>query len=111
MKNIKHFNDFFTEVSDTIPNQAFTPRQIIEQFARNEVIPSMYTSTDGIDDSSYTDEQLVNDVIEFEDKIDAENHLIEQKYELQRDEKLHELDREQSQPAAGGAQPSDESSA
>lgn len=67
----------------TQPNQAFTPRQILEQFARGEIIPSEYSPSDTIDDTSCTEDQLVNDVIEFEDAIEAENHLIENQYALE----------------------------
>lgn len=76
------FHDFFDTFLITQPNQAFTPRQILEQFARGEVIPSEYHPSDNIDDSTTSEESMINDVIEFEDKIDAENHLIENQYEL-----------------------------
>ena len=64
----------------TQPNQSFTIRQIIEQFARNEVIPCTYHESDNINDENFTESQMVNNVIEFEDAIDAENHLIENQY-------------------------------
>lgn len=70
----------------TQPNQAFTPRQILEQFARGEVVPSEFRPSDNIDESNTSEESLINDVIEFEDKIDAENHLIENQYELYKEE-------------------------
>lgn len=74
----------------TQPNQAFTPRQILEQFARNEIIPSMNEPSDNIYDDGTNEDALVHDVIEFEDQIDAENHLIENQYRLYQDEQRTE---------------------
>lgn len=77
-----HQLDLFDDSLITQPNQAFTPRQILEQFARGEVVPSEYQPSDTIIDDGTNEDQLVNEVIEFEDKIDAENHLIENQYAL-----------------------------
>jgi len=80
----------------TQPNQAFTPRQILEQFARNEVVPSIYEPTDALDDDNVPDDDMEN-MIEFEDKIDAEGHLIENQYQPYQDQE-HET--HESEPAA-----------
>lgn len=88
----------------TQPNQAFTPRQIIEQFARNEIVPSMYSPTDSLDDEHFTDEELLSDnVIEFNDKIDAEAHLIENQYRIYEEKQTANPIREGSQGGAAQA--------
>lgn len=85
----------------TQPNQAFTPRQIIEQFARNEIVPSMYSPTDSLDDEHFTDEELLSDnVIEFNDKIDAEAHLIENQYRIYEEKQTTNSVRDGSQEAS-----------
>lgn len=93
-------NDKFSQQLVTQPNQAFTPRQILEQFARNEVIPSYNQSTDMIDDEHFSEEEMEN-IIEFEDQFEAAQHLIDNQYKLKENEK------EQSGiPAAAGHQES-----
>lgn len=102
MKTLR-YSEEMSHLTITQPNQAFTPRQILEQFARNEVIPSEYQPSDNIDDSNTSEESMVNDVIEFEDKIDAENHLIENQYALQ-----HEADQGQQASGEGSSQAPEE---
>ena len=53
------------------PNQAFTPRQIIDQFSRGEISAKSFEETDSIYDDSYTDDNMVDNVIEFEDQFEA----------------------------------------
>lgn len=73
----------FSKLLITQPNQAFTPRQILEQFARNEVVPTMNSSTDALDDSNYSEDELLDsDVIEFEDEIEAQSYLNENQFRL-----------------------------
>lgn len=64
----------------TQPNQAFTVRQILDQFARGEVIPTQFQSTDTLGDDIPDDE--VDNVVEFEDSLDAQSHLITNQYKL-----------------------------
>lgn len=83
----------------TQPNQAFTVRQIIDQFARGELIPSVYSPTDDLDDS--IDDDRMEEIIEFEDKIDAEGHLIQNQYSL-----FNETNESQLTAPAGDSKPS-----
>ena len=85
----------------TQPSQAFTPRQIIEQFARNEVVPTLYEPTDALSDDNVPDDDM-DQMIEFEDKIDAEGHLLENQYQLYKEQK-DETDKSES-PATEGNQ-------
>lgn len=57
------------------PNQAFTPRQIVEQFARQELSANVFDSTDSIDSDSYSDEQMASGVIDFEDEFEAIDYM------------------------------------
>lgn len=82
----KHQLEKFGGMLITQPNQAFTPRQILEQFARGEVVPSLNEPSDAIVSDGKNDDQLFNDVIEFEDALDAEAHLIENQYQLFKNE-------------------------
>lgn len=53
------------------PNQAFTVRQIIEQFARGETTAKAFEPTDDINDQNYSETQLlgvVDDLDEFEQR-------------------------------------------
>lgn len=80
-------NDQFDDMLITQPNQAFTPRQILEQFARNEVVPSYNQSTDILDDDHYTDDVLLdNELHEFDDPMEAQTYLDENQFQLQEDE-------------------------
>lgn len=80
-----------SQIQLTQPNQAFTPRQILEQFARNEVVPTFNQSSDLLDDEHYKEDDLLSDnVIEFEDDIEAEGHLIENQYRLYEEDKGHD---------------------
>lgn len=80
------------------PNQAFTVRQIIDQYARGEVIPTMFESTDTLSDD--IDDDAMEDIIEFEDKIDAEAHLLANQYKLFENEP--ESSKEQESPSETG---------
>ena len=85
----------------TQPNQSFTPRQILEQFARGEVIPCEYHDSDNIDDAHFSEEQLISDdVIEFEDRIDAENHLIENQYARVGNKTAPKSEKDQGKPSS-----------
>ena len=53
------------------PNQAFTPRQIIDQFSRGEISAKSFEETDIIYDDVYSDDQMVDHTIEFEDQFEA----------------------------------------
>lgn len=76
----------FSKKLITQPNEAFTPRQILEQFARGEVLPSQYSPSDSINDVNFSDDQLINDVIEFDDEFDAQQHLMDNQYKIFDDE-------------------------
>lgn len=68
----------------TQPNQAFTPRQIIEQFARHEIVPTMNESSDLLDEVNYSEETLLeSDVIEFDDPMEAAFYLNDNQFSLQ----------------------------
>lgn len=86
----------------TQPNQAFTPRQIIEQFARNELIPTMNHQSDLLTDDNYTEDELLSDdVIEFEDDIEAQAHINEQQYRPYEKKQSPDPVRERSQTPSG----------
>lgn len=96
-------NDQFDDMLITQPNQAFTPRQILEQFARNEVVPSYNQSTDNLDDDHYNDDDLLdNELHEFEDLMEAQTYLDENQFKPLEDEtKASNPIREGSEKGAG----------
>lgn len=107
--------DLFIDAGELItqPNQAFTPREILEQFARNEVVSSVYEPSDSLTDDNVPDSEMDN-IIEFEDKIDAEGHLVENQYQLYKEQKQeeekdkeHETDQSKPSPSKGPSQSSD----
>lgn len=53
------------------PNQAFTPRQIIDQFSRGEISAKSFEESDAIYDDIYSDDHMVDHTIEFEDQFEA----------------------------------------
>lgn len=55
----------------TEPNQSFTPRQIIDQFSRGELSAKAFEPSDSIDSESYSDDNMVDNIIEFEDEFQA----------------------------------------
>lgn len=61
------------------PNQAFTPRQILEQFARNELSAKIFDPSDMIDSDNYSDDQMVDGVVDFEDEFEATQFMKETK--------------------------------
>lgn len=63
----------------TEPNQAYSVRQIIDQYSKGELMAKTFNPSDNIDDESYSEEQLEN-VITFEDEFEAFNHLQENQY-------------------------------
>lgn len=66
----------------TQPNQAFTPRQILEQFARNEIVPSYNESSDSLSDDNYKDDDLLDgDVVEFDDPMEAQSYIQENQFQ------------------------------
>lgn len=80
-----------SQIQLTQPNQAFTPRQILEQFARHEIVPSFNKSSDLLDEDHFSENDLLSDnVIEFDDDIEAEGHLIENQYRLYEKDKGHD---------------------
>lgn len=60
----------------TQPNMAFTPRQIIEQFASGEVVAQDYSPTDDFYDDKYSDDELVG-VTQLDDDFQARQHVID----------------------------------
>lgn len=95
-------NDEFDKLLLTQPNQAFTPRQILEQFARNEVVPSYNQSSDLISDDIMSDDQMLDsDLIEFDDPMEAEQHLIDNQYKSYEEEQSTDSVREGSENGAG----------
>lgn len=94
-------NDKFDDLLITQPNQAFTPRQILEQFARNEVVPTFNQSSDSLDDSNYSDDQLLDSELhEFDDSMEAETYLNENQFQLQNETETSNNVREGSQEGA-----------
>lgn len=66
----------------TQPNQAFTPRQILEQFARNEIVPSYNESSDSLSDDNYKDDDLLDgDVVEFDDAMEAQSYIQDNQFQ------------------------------
>lgn len=93
----------FSTLLITQPNQAFTPRQILEQFARNEVVPTMNQSTDALDDSNYSEDELLeSDVIEFEDEIEAQSYINENQFRLYEEKQQKDNTGDGNQVDSGG---------
>lgn len=60
----------------TEPNQFFTPRQIIEQFARGELTAKTFTPTDNLSEENFTEDELLDKpIISFEDEFDAKTFM------------------------------------
>ena len=57
------------------PNQAFSPRQIIDQFSRGEISAKSFEETDAIYDDVYTDDNMVDNVVEFADYFEAKEFM------------------------------------
>lgn len=79
----------------TEPNQAFSPRQIVEQFARNELTAKVFEDSDMINSDNYSDDEMVNNTIEFEDEFDALDYMNNTKVvkdEPKKDESVHVAD-------------------
>lgn len=66
----------------TQPNMAFTPRQIIEQFASGEVIARENTPTDEFYDDKFTDDELAS-LVQIEDDFQARQAVIDFQIEQQ----------------------------
>lgn len=96
----------------TQPNQAFTPRQILEQFARNEVVPIYNESSDSLTDENYDDDTLLDSELhEFDDAMEAQTYIEENQFKLIENEEKQTTDpvrtdpQKGTDPASGGTQP------
>lgn len=69
----------------TQPNMAFTPRQIIEQFASGEVIAQENFPTDDFYDDKYSDDELVS-LVQIDDDFQARQAVIDFQIEQQENE-------------------------
>lgn len=88
----------------TEPSQAFTPRQILDQFARGELSVKTFSPTDGLSENNYTEDQLLDgDVVSFEDEFEAQDYMND----LRLEEVKHEDDKD-PEPAKQGSDGSPE---
>lgn len=90
----------------TEPNQSFTPRQIIDQFARGECSAHSFEPSDNIDDDSYSDDHMVDHVLEFEDEFSALEYMKTTKVKSKNEHVSVENDKEGSSDPSGDISPS-----
>lgn len=70
--------------SFTVPDQSFTPRQILEQFASGEVVAQRHDSTDDFYDNTMSDDDLVDKVVDVVDEFQARQYVLD--FKLAQDE-------------------------
>lgn len=97
-KYIDKLEDIEVNPQITEPSQAFTPRQILDQFARGELSVKTFSPTDGLSEDYYTEDQLLDgDVVSFEDEFEAQDYIND----LRLEEVKHETDKD-SKPVEQG---------
>lgn len=91
----------------TEPNQAFTVRQILEQYSRGEVTARITEPSDDINDSNYSDDDMLDKTIDFnDDYFDAAQYMKDTKFvKNEKDKSKPEFDEgnQQSPDEANGA--------
>lgn len=92
MRKKRNFYPAEIEIDETLitePDEAFTPRQILEQFARGELSVKEFEPTDSIDSLTYSDDQMM-DAIEFEDDFEAAQFLMDSRIEKNESKKFNQ---------------------